>query len=117
MSRYVLSVNDPAAPRGMVFLVLSKKRWSVDSRFFSMNRAPLRMSLYPPRSSRWQLAQWVVYSVFPRAACTSEYTPCQTVAAGVDGPVDCAAAVALKTRTKGMHHFITCNWARPSPVH
>src|SRR3990167_1100698 len=34
-----------AAQRGMVVLVFSKRRCRLDSRFFSMNRRPFRMSL------------------------------------------------------------------------
>src|SRR5437879_3774957 len=33
-------------------------------------------------SSLWQLAQWATYSVSPRTACGSEYTPLHTVLPG-----------------------------------
>jgi hypothetical protein len=45
MSTYALSVSDAGAPRGIVVFVFSKNICSAASRFFSMNRTPLRMSL------------------------------------------------------------------------
>jgi hypothetical protein len=45
MSTYALSLSVAGAPRGIVVLVLSKRRSRVVSRYFSMNRRPLRMLL------------------------------------------------------------------------